>query len=234
MIRTALLAATLAATPALAQPVVQSPYDALAPLLHGAITFDDLPALPEPGHDLQHGYATASARVGERFAGQRLISVPDPTGGRHDGLDGEAQTPLAIETGAPGEGLSMSWHRAFRSNAVYPLGPARWPVPEARGEGALAILFAEDVCAVALRLHTEYVDALGSNSGHRGEATVTLLSRDGGEIAQIRLMPGGGITGYGFARPSHVADIAGLTVTNRDKGGIALDDIRFGCVPVTG
>lgn len=233
-LRAALLALLALASPAGGQGVEVLPYDALAPLLPGRVDFDDLPALPEPGHNLNHGYAAPGARVGERFTGQGLRVVPGPEGGQHDGLTGQPTAPLALDTGAPDEGLSISFHRAFRSNAVYPLGPRRWPVPDARGEGALAVLFARDVCAVALRLHTEYVNALGSNTGHVGDVTVTFHARDGRQIARTRHAPGGGITGYGFARPGRMADIAGITLTNLDKGGIAVDDIRFGCVPLTG
>lgn len=229
-----LAAAALLALPARAGPIEAVPYAALAPLLPGRIDFEDLPALPEPGHELRHGYAAAGARVGERFAGQRLAEVPGPEGGRHDALAGRPAAPLRLLHGAPGEGLSVSFHRAFRSNALYPLGPLGWPAAEARGEGAVAILFAEDACGVAFRLHTEYVDALGSNAGHRGDVTVTFHARDGRAIAATRHLPGGGITGYGFLSRADAAEIAGLTITNLDKGGVALDDIRFGCVPLTG
>ncbi|MBK1635219.1 hypothetical protein [Rhodovulum adriaticum] len=230
----ALIAWLALAVPVGAQAVQTLPYDALAPLLSGRADFDDLPALPEPGHNLDHGYATAGARLGERFAGQALRMAPGPENGLHDGVTGRPTAPLTLETGAPDAGLSVSFHRAFRSNAVYPLGPRRWPVPEGRGEGALAIWLARDACAVALRLHTEYVDALGRNADHVGDVTVTFYARDGRKLARLRHAPGGGITGYGYLRAGQTADIAGITVTNLDKGGIALDDIRFGCVPLTG
>ncbi|MBN2905209.1 MAG: hypothetical protein JXJ18_00705 [Rhodobacteraceae bacterium] len=223
------------ALPASAAPPLQElPYDALAPSLTGRVDFNDLPALPEPGHDLSHGYAAPGARLGERFVGQTLLTVTGPQDGQHDTLDGLPTPPLRLEPGAPGAGLSVSFHRAFRSNALYPLGPLGWPVPEARGEGVVAILFARDTCALAVRIHTEYVDALGSNSAHRGNVTFAFYARDGARIDRIRHLPGGGITGYGFARPDNLADIAGVTITNLDKGGIAIDDIRFGCVPLTG
>lgn len=45
---------------------------------------------------------------------------------------------------------------------------------------------------------------------------------------------GAGITDLCLLRRDGVADIAGLLVTNLDPGGISLDDVRFGCVPVTG
>lgn len=233
-IRAVLVTLLVLAPPAGAEQVQALPYDALAPLLAGRIDFDDLPARPEPGHTLNHGYAAPGARVGERFAGQRLGVIAGPQDGQHDALTGRPDAPLTLKTGAPDAGLSVSLHRAFRSNAVYPLGPRLWPIPQARGEGALAVLFTGDVCAVALRLHTEYVDALGRNADHVGDVTLTFYARDGHQIARTQHAPGGGITGYGFARPGQVADIAGFTLTNLDKGGIAVDDIHFGCVPLTG
>lgn len=103
---------------------------------------------------------------------------------------------------------------------------------EARGEGAAALWFEQDTCALALRVHTEYVDDLGTNTAHQGEITLTFLSRKGAELGRFTRLPGGGISDYGFL--SDDADIAGVTIENRDPGGIAIDDLRFGCIALTG
>uniref|UniRef100_UPI0035653A7B hypothetical protein n=1 Tax=Rhodosalinus sp. TaxID=2047741 RepID=UPI0035653A7B len=144
-------------TAAAADRLTQVPYDDLPPLAPNLVTFDRLPAKAYPGYSFDHGLAVPGARLGERFAGQRLEAVRVDDGGPHDRLAGRPSVPLTIEPGAPGEGLSLSLHTAYRSMALYPLGPLGQPDPEARGEGSVAILFAEDACAVGFRVHTEYV-----------------------------------------------------------------------------
>lgn len=221
----------LLAAKAAAADIAPIPYQEVEALTHGRVGFNLLPDLPEPGHNLNHGYAFAGGRIGERFTGQRLLRVEGPES-PHDRLEGQPDAPLTLETGAPGQGLSISFHRAFRSSALYPLGPLAYPDMRARGEGAAAVLLTRDACAFALKIHTEYVDELGTNTGHVGAATVTFWSRNGRQLARFALKPQGGINTYGFL--SDTADIAGVTVENLDPGGISVDDIRFGCPALTG
>ncbi|MGC9419596.1 MAG: hypothetical protein ACP5EN_11570 [Rhodovulum sp.] len=212
-----------------AGPLIAVPYDDIAATTRGRVDFEALPPLPEPGHDLHFGYAFAGGRIGERFAGQALVERAEG-GDRFDAIAaGAPDAPLALEPGAPGHGLSVSFHRAFGSNALYPLGPEGWPGPEGRGEGAAAILFDADSCAVALRIHTEYTDALGTRADHRGTVTLAFFARSGQLIGQVALSLPAGISDLGVVRDGRAADIAGVLVTNTDRGGVSLDDIRFGC-----
>ena len=234
LIRGAVVWALLLAAPTAAAEIAPAPYAAVAALTKGRVTFNLLPALPEPGHNLDQGFAFAGGRVGERFAGQRVEIVEQAPGLLHDRVTGVPAAPLALETGDEGHGLSVSFHRAFRSNALYPLGPKGYPLAEARGEGSAALLFAQDSCAVALRLHTEYLDDLGTNADHVGDVRLTFYARDGRELGRAQLAPPGGISGHGFETADGAARIAGLLVENLDPGGISLDDIRFGCIPRLG
>lgn len=224
---------TALAVPAAAERIVPLPYEDLPPLAPGLLDFERLPAKPYPGYVFDHGIAFAGGRIGERFAGQTLreVMVGDG-GGPHDMLTGRPSVPLSIEPGAPGEGVSLSLHTAFRSMALYPLGPLGQPHPEARGEGAAAILFHEDACAFGLRIHTEYTDAFGTNEGHLGEIDLTFHARDGGEIGRVTVLAPEHISGHGFLDTG--GGIAGVTIENRDPGGISFDDVRFGCPDVTG
>ncbi|REC55737.1 hypothetical protein DRV84_10965 [Rhodosalinus sediminis] len=203
------------------------PYDDLPPLAPRLVTFDRLPAKAYPGYSFDHGLAVAGARLGERFAGQRLEAVRVDDGGPHDRLAGRPSAPLAVEPGAPGEGLSLSLHTAYRSMALYPLGPLGQPAPEARGEGSVAIRFTRDACAVGFRVHTEYVDAFGTTEGHTGEIDATFHARDGAEIGRVTITAPEGISAHGFLDAEGA--IAGLTLENRDPGGVSFDDLRFGC-----
>ena len=225
----ALLACALLAVPApvLAQEIVPLPYDELPALAPNLLDFDRLPPKRYPGYAFDQGIAFPGGRLGERLAGQGLDSVTLDEGGPHDVLTGAPALPLAIEPGAPGQGVSLSLHQAFRSMALYPLGPLGQPHPQARGEGAVALLFAEDACGFGFRVHTEYTNALGLNAGHSGLVDVAFYGRDGTLLARLRLEPPEGITEHGFADSG--GRIAAVTIENRDPGGISLDDIRFGC-----
>lgn len=228
------LGALLICATAASAEIAPAPYEQIAALTRGRVDFDLLPQRPEPGHNLDHGLAFAGGRIGERFAGQRLETIEQSPGMLHDHAAGTPDAPLALITGAPGQGLSVSFHRAFRSNALYPLGPKGYPLAEARGEGSAAFLFSEDNCAFALRLHTEYLDDLGTNAGHLGEVRFTFYARDGRVLGHVARAVPGGISAHGFETTDGTARIAGVLVENLDPGGIALDDIRFGCIPRLG
>ncbi|TDK43131.1 hypothetical protein [Antarcticimicrobium luteum] len=227
----ALLLALLAA-PAGAQQVVAVRYGDLETLAPNLITFDRLPAKRYPGYNFDHGIAFPGGHLGEAFRGQSVEAERIDDSGPHDVLRGPPDAPLAIRPGAPGQVVSLSLHAGFGTMALYPLGRLGQPDPLARGEGAVAVLFRQNVCAVGLRVHTEHTNALGLNTGHRGEVTLTLYARDGTRIALRTLTLPEGITEHGLFDPA--GRIAGMTVENRDPGGIALDDLRFGCPRLTG
>lgn len=228
------LLALLIAPPAAAQ-MQQVDHDMIADFLPRSEDFNFLPERPEPGHKLDHGYAIDGGRIGGVFAGQMLGEVTDDDGGRFDHVtDLTAAAPLALAPSPPGQGLSISYHRAYKSNALYGVGPVGWPDPPARGEGSIAILFAEDVCAVAVKVHTEYVDELGTTSGHVSQIDFAFLARDGRLIDQIRTHPGEGISGLAFRLAAGGPGIAGVLIENLDPGGISIDDLRYGCTPLIG
>lgn len=218
--------------PAAAAELVAVPYDDLGSLAPHLLDFDRLPAKPYPGYTLDHGIAFPGGHLGEAFAGQQVLAERIDDGGPHDVLSGAPDGPLTLRRGLPGQVVSLSLHQGFGSMALYPLGPLGQPHPEARGEGAIAVLFQQDACAVGLRIHTEYTNALGLNSGHRGTVTLTLYARDGALLGRQALVLPEGITDHALFDPA--ARISGLTVQNRDPGGIALDDLRFGCPQLTG
>ena len=222
----------MAANPAAAQQVSTLDYDALPPLAPHRLSFDTLPAKRYPGYSFDHGIAFDGGRLGERLKGQTLRTRIPHGRGPHDVLTGAPDLPLAIVSARPGEGVSLSLHSAFGSMALYPLGPLKQPHPEARGEGAIAVVFAQDQCAFGFKVHTEYTSALGQNAGHRGDVTLTLYTRDGAVLARLALTPPEGISGHCVFDPA--ARIAAATVENADPGGVSFDDMLFGCPAVTG
>ncbi len=222
----------LVATQAHADGITAIPYEDLTYTAPNLVTFDRLPPKPFPGYSFDHGIAFPGGHLGERLAGQTLTQVQPDDGGPHDALAGPPTTPLALVPAAPGQGVSLSLHIAHGSMALYPLGPLGQPHPQARGEGAIAVLLTEDACAVGLKVHTQFTNDLGLNTGHVGDVTVTLYARDGTRLTAVQLAPPEGISAHGLFDAQ--ARIAAMTVENRDPGGITIDDLRFGCPKAIG
>ncbi len=221
----------LAVTSGFAPPIqaeealVTAPYSVLRQELDAKLDFETLPRRPEPGIPLEAAMREGHAWLGERLAGQQVTGHP------HDTLSGTPRAPLAIRPGPPGANLSVAQHRGFGSNALFPLGPAGFPALEARGEGSVAILFDHGQRALGLRIHSDYAAPLGGASSP-GTLTIAFFRRDGVRIGQIRRQLATGITDLGFRRAGGIADIAAITVTNDDPGGIALDDILYQTAPM--
>lgn len=211
------LAVTLACVQAAAAgPVAQVDPESLA--LAGRMDFEALPLLPEPGMAHDAPLTAPGLSLGERFAGQAVTGAP------HDRLEGAPRAPLALAPAAPGQGLATAFHAGFGSNALFPLGPAGFPAIEARGEGAVALLFADDMRALALQFHADYPDPLNTRPPP-GTATLSFFDRAGGLIDRHEITLAHGVLALGFV--STGPGFAGVTITNDDPGGIALDDIRY-------
>lgn len=214
------LFALFLALPAHAEPgaVVQVPYDLLARELSEIIDFEDYPARLSPGLNLDQTLFFEGASIGERFAGQ-ITHVSDG----YDTLVGLPQPPLAVLPGAAGHNLTVT-HIFVLSTQLQGLAPPGFPDRDAGGEGAVAILFEQDQRALGFRVAAE---PRPDGPAPQGRMTVAFLDRQGQEIDRLEVLLDWGRQGYGFARTGAQADIAGITIVNRDPGGIAIDDIVF-------
>jgi hypothetical protein len=177
------------------------------------ITFDDARAGHGPGHPVPDLLVMDGAVFGERFAGQSLIANGD-----HDVIAGRAFAPLTVIPGAAGQNLSVVFFQGNKLLNGY--GPAGFPRRNAQGEGAISFLFDEDQSALSFQIR----------GGEEGPAEVRFLTRNGELISTVNL-PAPGEHAFGFVRANGASDIAGVTVTNSDPQGIALDNIRFGKSP---
>lgn len=184
--------------------------------LANVITFDDQPSGMGPGVEHNKVLALSGASFGEHFLGQLRGSV-----GNFDTIIGQATPPLQLLPGPSGEVFSI--HRLGSSNVINGFGPARFPKREAQGEGALAVLFDEDHPALS-------IEVLG---GEHGKAHLTFLRRDGSVIEVLSIAPLSDRS-FGFLRAGNTADIAGFVITNDDPEGIAVDNLRFGMIPLLG
>lgn len=217
-----------------AQAIDRVPYDQVAASVPGVIRFDSLPEAAYPGYNLDHGLAFPGGHIGEHFTGQQMGEALFD-GNRFDALDQpRPSAPLTLEMGPPGQTVSVSLHRVFGSNVLYPLGPAGQPDPTGRGEGAAALILDTDICMFGLKVHTQYEDAFGTWAGHEGRVELLFFARDGALIDRQVLALPAGISELGFARAEGRADIAGVQVLNLDPGGISMDDIRYGCIAIVG
>lgn len=204
------------ATPAFACDVPVCLVDPESLELPKVITFDDTRSGHGPGHLVPELLSFQGAAFGERFAGQSIIADGD-----FDQITGEAIAPLTLIPGAKGQNLSVVFFNG--NNVLNGYGVAGYPRRNAQGEGAISMLFSENQSALAFQIR-------GSESG---ETRVTFLARDGQVIGSVNL-PDTGEHAFGFVRASGTADIAGVSVTNADPQGIALDNVRFGKVPELG
>lgn len=211
-----------------AEPAVRpADYAALAVELDARIGFEALPRRAEPGWNLDTRVRAGRAWLGERFAGQPLNEADG-----FDRVSGRPDAPLRPVAGAAGENLSIAFHRGFGSNALFPLGPARFPAREARGEGAVAILFDQSQRAVGLKVHSDYADPLGGRDARPGAVEFILFTRQGARIARISRPLRTGVTAIGLRRAGGVPDIAGVLILNSDPGGIAIDDVLYRTAPL--
>jgi hypothetical protein len=220
-----LAAFALWANAAQAEPVVQVDPATLIPALAGVQDFDHLPLAPEPGliHDTL--LRVAGLTLGERFVGQSVVGHP------HDRLSGAPTAPLALAAPEPGMHLSTAFHPGFGSNALFAVGPDGFAAISGRGEGAVALLFDRNVRAVTLKLHAEYADPLGARA-LPGRAYLSFFDRAGALIDAHEIALATGVIALGFRLDGDGPGIAGISLTNDDPGGLAVDDIRFPLDPL--
>lgn len=174
------------------------------------IDFTNAPAGYGPGHLVDEVLTLSGARFGERFAGQILRH-----NGPHDDVSGPAFGPLTLLAGEKGQNLSVVGFMGTRALNGY--GIAGFPLRDAQGEGAIAVLFDDDQSAIALHLR----------GGEAGRAEVMFLRRDGSILARVPIT-GLAEQSYGFVQSGGAGDVAGIVLTNTDPQGIALDTIKFG------
>lgn len=214
-----ILALLILALPAAAEPVLRVPYGELEGRLVARIDFEDYPRHLSPGTKLDGIQPAKGAAFAERFAGQALLSA-----GGFDVVVSDPAGPLRLAAGAPGENLSVSFIYML-SNQLEGLAAPGYPAREASGEGAVSVLFERDQFALGFRVAAEPEPREGA--GEPGRMTVAFYRRDGMRIAEMEIALDWGRGDYGFIRAGEVDDIAGITITNRDPAGIAIDDLIF-------
>jgi uncharacterized protein (TIGR03382 family) len=168
---------------------------------------------------------------GERFAGQQLssqsvffaaVNVNSP----FDTLSGSPTSPLTLLAGSADHNLwigDIGLPGGFMMAGCGPNGSTFGPTGGI-GHGSVALLFDEDQSQLGFQI-------VGQN-GSIGVAS--FFRRDGSLIETLNLdLPGFQSGAYspplsfGFLRHGGVADIAGMSFTNVDLAGIAMDNFIF-------
>lgn len=191
---------------AMAAPVNQVSYASLTGT--GLITFDDIAGGAAPGTNYNSVFVSGGAGFGERFLGQTLGTV-----GGFDQLSGTPSGTLQLVAGAANQNLNVFINNA--SQVLTGLGPTGFPDFDAIGEGAFAVLFANDQSQFGFQL-------VGGNAG---DAFISFFKRDGSLIQGITLS---NLTDafYGFEREGALKDIAGISIYNNDPAGIGFDNLK--------
>lgn len=213
-----------------------------APLSHAAITLvdystvvatttEDFSGFASGGNTPYNGLVQGNGLAfGERFAGQQLSSqtVFFPavgSSGQFDALSGSPTSPLTLLAGNADQNLwigNVGLSGGFMMAGCGPAGSAFGP--GGNGYGSVALLFDEDQSQLGFQI-------IGQN-GSIG--VVSFFRRDGSLIETVNIDLAGLQTGglvpelsFGFLRDGGVADIAGMSFTNVDLAGVAMDNFIF-------
>lgn len=205
------------------------PYDSLRQVPHRIETFDTLPPTPEPGLNFDQHWRAPGLSIGERLAGQEL-RIRETDQGRFDRLTGAPVLPLSVVPGAARSNIAIAHHRGFGSNALFPLGPAGIDAMKGRGEGSVAIVFDHPQPAFGLRLHAEYPDPLGARPAP-GRAELHFYDSDARPLARHVVTLRHGVLSLAWRSATGVA---AFTLQTTDPGGIAIDDILYEIVDLSG
>lgn len=223
----------LAVSSAAAESVQRVSHDELARILDAKIDFEGVDSPPEPGREINRLEVDAGAVIDSHLAGmeRHITRLRDAAGGgSHFHPTPNTAPNIPLRLAAEGT-FVVAEHRGFGSSAAFPVGPDGADKVSGRGEGILTVLFDADQYAVALRLHSDYPDPMGTKPPP-GQALIEFRARDGRMIDMHRISLDRGVTEFGFRSPTR--GIASITISNTDPGGIAIDDILFALAPLTG
>ena len=173
-------------------------------------TFSDL-SIPYPGI-IDTVLVRNGISFAERFAGQTVSSDVHWS----DVLSGMPTAGLTLVAGAPSQNLAQT----FGNNHSRVIAGRN--ELEDNGEGAVAVLFSVNQFELGF--------SITGSTGFVGNAFVSFYRRDGSLIDTVTLasLADGA---FAFRGSPAVPDIAGITITNDDTGGIGFDNFRYNAIP---
>ena len=154
------------------------------------------------------GHPSLGITMGERFVGQETSES-----GGFDVVEGRPSVPLTIDDSIEAEyGINLLW--IYATTVVDGLGATGFPNSTAIGDGALSMLYERDQSLVGF-------DLVGSNGGG---LRIQLYDRNGEVLDDITFDK---TTNRTYVFFSDRANIAGMTLSNFDWGGVAYDNFIF-------
>lgn len=138
---------------------------------------------------------------GKMFAGQVLGADAE-----FDTLSGTPSGPLSLVTGSAGRNLFSIVNLLLAG--VGPTG--------VMGTGAFSVLFDQDQSQFGFDL----------TGGDGGDLTIQFFRRDGSLINTLTVLATPTTT-YAFKNDDGIADIAGISITNNDTGGVAFSNFQI-------
>lgn len=167
-------------------------------------------------------FESGNTSFGESFAGQTVAHSGD-----FDVLSGTPTGPLTLLPGGALTNITAVDGGAgdVGNTAIAGSGPAGYPLPNAAGEGSIAILFDFDQSEFGF-------DIVGSDLG---SATAQFWDRSGALIDEIVFNLGSSIfESFGFVTDDGSQLVAGVSIFNNDGGGIGFDNFIFDVAGVPG
>lgn len=147
--------------------------------------------------------------------GEKLFGQTVAMNGESDVISGTPTTPLAMDTSISAA-FGVNVLTFFSSTVIDGLGGVGFPSPSAIGDGAVTVLFDADQQVVGF-------DLRGTN---RGSIRVQFFGRDGTALGD-HLVSNITDSTYVFSSTNPTPDIAALTITNTDLGGLGFDNFLF-------
>ncbi len=147
--------------------------------------------------------------------GEKLVGQSVTMSGESDVISGTPAVPLAMDTSISAA-FGVNVLTFFSSTVIDGLGGVGFPSPSAIGDGAVTVLFHADQ-------HLVGFDLRGTN---RGTIRVQFFGRDGSLLGDHTVSNITDTTCL-FSSTNPTPDIAALTITNTDMGGLGFDNFLF-------
>lgn len=147
--------------------------------------------------------------------GEKLVGQTVTMNGESDVISGTPAVPLVVDTSISAA-FGVNVLTFFSSTVIDGLGGVGFPSPSAIGDGAVTVLFNADQ-------HLVGFDLRGTN---RGTIRVQFFGRDGSLLGDHVVSNITDSTCV-FSSTNPTPDIAALTITNTDMGGLGFDNFLF-------
>ena len=179
----------------------------------GSLSNFDLEEFAGMAASLGSAHVTLESAMPGLSFGEKLLGQVLDADGFFDVVTGTPTVPLTLDTTIDGD-TGVNVILIFGSTAIDGLGYLGFPHRDSIAEGALTALYGLDQRLIAF-------DVLGSNGG---SLRIQFFNRSGAKIGDITIDE---TVNGPLVFSSDQRDIAAITLTNRDRGGVVYDNFRY-------